>query len=175
MDTFKGICKEIGMPIAQDKSAGPAQIIQFPGLMIDTKDMVIRIPQDKKEDLRMSITKTLSKKKATSLQLQSLAGKLNFVCKAVPGGRPFIVNIYRSFAGIPQHHHIQLTGEVLTDLRMWQVFLSTFWGWQSIISNKQREENALELYTDTAGNPSLGWGAYLPLHGLWKYQQWDSQ
>ena len=53
---------------------------------------------------------------------------------------------------------------------MWQTFLAAFRGWQPIISNKQKEENAVELHADAAGNPALGWGAYLPLQGLWMYQ-----
>ena len=88
-------------------------------------------------------------------------------------GRPFIANIYQSFAGILQHYHIQLKGNMLTDLKMWETFLTTFRGWQPIISNKLRDEDALELYADAVGNPSLGWGAFLPLHSLWMYQQWE--
>ena len=86
--------------------------------------MVIRIPQDKRDNLLLAVKKAICNKKATSLQLQSLAGKLNFVCKAVPVGRPFMANKYQSFAGVPQHHHIQLKGHVLIDLRMWEAFLT---------------------------------------------------
>ena len=175
MDNFRDVCSEIGMPVAQEKSAGPVQVIQFLGLTIDTTRMVILIPQDKRADISRCIEALLKKKKATSLQLQSLAGKLNFICKAVPAGRPFIANVYRAFQGIPQHHHVQLRGEILTDLRMWCIFIQTFRGWQQIISSEIKEAAALELYADTSGNPQLGWGAYLPTQGLWMFQQWDTQ
>ena len=66
------------MPISQDKSAGPAQIMQFLGLTIDTKEIVIRIPQDKRDELLLAIWKAIRNRKASNLQLQSLAGKLNF-------------------------------------------------------------------------------------------------
>ena len=56
---------------------------------------------------------------------------------------------------------------------MWRTFLETFRGWQPIIPNKVKEATAVELYTDAAGNPALGWGAYLPSQGLWMFQQWD--
>ena len=92
MSTFK-VCDEIGMPISPDKSVGPVQIIQFLGLTIDTVGMVIKIPEDKKKDILQAIQKMIKKKKASSLQLQSIAGKLNFLCKAVPAGRPFIANV----------------------------------------------------------------------------------
>ena len=32
----------------------------------------------------------------------------------------------------------------------------------------------MEVFTDAAGNPLLGWGAFFPAQGLWMYQQWDS-
>ena len=175
MDTFKAVCQQIDMPVTEEKSAGPEQIMQFLGLTIDTTHMVIRIPQDKREDITKCIATALKKKKATGLQLQSLAGKLNFVCKAVPAGRPFTVNVYRAFEGTPQHHHVQLRGEVLTDLWMWHTFLESFRGWQPIISNKEKEARVVELYADAAGNPALGWGAHLPSQGLWMYLQWDTQ
>ena len=139
MDTFKAVCHEIGMPVAEEKSGGPEQIMQFLGLTINTMHMVIRIPQDKREDITRCIETALNKKKATGLQLQSLAGKLNFICKAVPAGRPFTANVYRAFEGIPQHHHVQLKGKVLMDLQMWHTFLEKFRGWQPIICNKSKK------------------------------------
>ena len=104
---------------------------------------------------------------------QSLVGKLNFLCKALPAGKPFIQNVYQAFAGIPQHRHIDLKGNLLADLRMWKSFLLQYKGWQPIISNEQCSRMAIEIFADASGNPSLGWGAFFPSKGLWMYQQWD--
>ena len=123
------------MPVSPEKAVGLVQIIQFLGLTIDTTLMVIRVPEDKRTDLLKILQKMLCKRKATSLDLQSLAGKLNFQCKAVLAGRPFIQNVYKTFTGVPQHQHIDLKGDLLADLRMWKSFLIHFIGWQLIISN----------------------------------------
>ena len=51
MSIFKQVCGEINMPIAPDKSEGPATVIKFLGLTLDTSLMVIRVPSDKLQDI----------------------------------------------------------------------------------------------------------------------------
>ena len=97
MNSFIQVCKKIDMLVSPEKSVGPVQIIQFLGLTIDTTLMVIRVPEDKRADILKILqdtTKILHKRKATSLDLQFLAEKLNFQNKAVPAGRPFIQSVY---------------------------------------------------------------------------------
>ena len=110
MASFKEVCEEISMPVLPEKAVGPVQVIQFLGLTIDTVLMVIKIPEDKRADILKILTKIIQKRKATSLDLQSLAGKSNFLCKAVPAGRPFIQTVYKTFTGVPKHLHIDLRG-----------------------------------------------------------------
>ena len=106
MVSFKQVCDEIGMPISPDKAVGLVQVIQFLGLTINTILMVIKVPEDKRADILKILTKMIHKRKATSLVLQVLAGKLNFLCKAVPTGKPFIQTVYQAFVGVPQHRNI---------------------------------------------------------------------
>ena len=47
MSIFKQVCSKINMPIALEKSQGPATIIEFLGLTLDTSLMVIRVQPDK--------------------------------------------------------------------------------------------------------------------------------
>ena len=60
----------------------------------------------------------IRKRKATSLALQALERKLNFLCKALPTGKPFIQRVYQAFVGVPQHRNIDLKGDVLADMGM---------------------------------------------------------
>ena len=173
MASFKEVCQEISMPVSPEKSVGPVQVIQFLGLTIDTVQMVVKVPEDKRADILEILTKIIHKRKATSWELQSLAGTLNFLCKAIPARRPFIQNVYKTFAAVPQHQHIDLKGDLLADLRMWKPFLLHFKGWQPVISNRDRAKSAVELYADTSGNPALGWGTFFPAKGFWMFQQWD--
>ena len=66
MNVLKQVCKEIQMPIAPEKSEGPATVVEFLGLMIDTVLMMICIPQDKLKDIAHIMTKMIKTRKATS-------------------------------------------------------------------------------------------------------------
>ena len=51
MDVFLDICKQLGVPIADDKLEGPATRITYLGIEIDTVAMTIRLPADKLEKI----------------------------------------------------------------------------------------------------------------------------
>ena len=135
--------------------------------------MVICIPPDKLQDIVQIISKMVKNRKATSWELQLLAGKLNFIAKVVPAGKCFIKHIYQVQAAVPHHRHIDLRSPVLSDLRMWKVFLAKFQGWMPIVDIKALHASATEVLADAAGNAKLGWGAWLPHLGLWMYGQWE--
>ena len=94
MSVFKLVCDQIGMPVSPDKSEGPTQIIEFLGLTIDSIQMVVRILKEKMQDITLILITIIWKRKVTAAELESLAGKLNFITKAVPAGRSFTKRVY---------------------------------------------------------------------------------
>ena len=40
-------CQRLGVPVAQEKCAGPAAVLVFLGFELDTNQMAIRLPEDK--------------------------------------------------------------------------------------------------------------------------------
>ena len=97
MLVFKLVCDQIGMPVSPDKSEGPTQLIEFLGLMIETIDMVVRIPRAKMQDITLILINIIQKHKATAAELESLAGKLNFIAKVVLVGKSFTKRMYQCF------------------------------------------------------------------------------
>ena len=69
------------MPISLDKSVGPVQVIEFLGLTIDLVLMVVRVPQDKLQDISSILITMIKKCKATGYKLESLTGKINFISR----------------------------------------------------------------------------------------------
>ena len=96
MGVLKQVCQEIQMPIAPEKLESPATVVEFLGLILDTEHMIIHFPQNKLQDIAGIIAKMIKARKVTSWELQSLAGKLNFIAKAVPAGKSFIKQIYQA-------------------------------------------------------------------------------
>jgi hypothetical protein len=89
--------------------------------------------------------------------LQSLAGSLAFVVKALPAGRAFCGRIYGALAGGKKPFHmIRITNEIREDLKMWMEFLSNFNGLTSFPSLSWQDSDTLEFYTDSSGSRGCG-------------------
>ena len=80
---FLNFCQEIGFPVAMEKTLCAENIIVFLGLLIDLVEQVVCIPREKilKAQHLIDIVLNSKKNKATILQIQRLAGYLNFLCK----------------------------------------------------------------------------------------------
>ena len=123
------------MSMAPDKFVAPCQIIEFHGLLLDSILVLIWIPHDKVTELIQMLQTALKACKVPVKYLQSLTGKLKFVCKAIPQGGIFLHCLYYASLGLKLHYHIDITGEVHKNLLMWRYFLSSFNRWTPVISN----------------------------------------
>ena len=153
--TMQAMSNEISLPLSPEKLVPPTQCLNFLGLGIDTIGMVITVPEDKKTDIIACLQSALHAKKLRAKQLQSLAGKLNFITKAVPPGRTFSARIYWAFKNVQPNWHISVTKEMRKDLQMWIVFLQEFGGCTPILMEIQP---TVQICMDALANPDLGWG-----------------
>ena len=164
----KQVVQEVGLPLAEDKFFGPAQVLDFLGLTIDSIRMAVAIPSNKATSILKDIQVVMGSKKCHIKQLQALAGRLNFITKAVPHGRPFSRRIYDMFAGMKPHWHMSITTELHKDLQMRSRFIQEYGGWTPILLP---ETPILHLFTDAATMETLGWGAWWGT--VWAWDTWD--
>ena len=164
----KQVAQEIGLPLAEDKFFGPAQVLEFLGLTIDSIRMAVAIPSDKATSILQDIQVVIRSKKCHVKQLQAIAGRLNFITKAVPHGRPFSRRIYDMFAGMKPHWHVSITAELCKDLQIWSRFIREYGGWTPILLP---ETPIMHLFTDAATTETLGWGAWWGT--AWAWDTWD--
>lgn len=171
MHEFGRICSEFGVPIAEDKTFGPTQVLVFLGLELDSIEMVVRIPKEKLLDLRAKLEEILGKKKVTLKVLQQLTGLLNFCLKAIPSGRAFCRRFYDAMKSASKpHHFVRVTLGMREDLRLWLLFLDCFNGVCIIPSVDWATNEEINLFTDASGNGELGCSAYL--HPHWIFFPW---
>ena len=85
--------QKLNIPISTPKTEGPSQIIQFMGIILDSGKMEARLPEDKVERIKSALSTFQSQRSTTLQELQSLIGTLNFACKVIPPGRPFLQRI----------------------------------------------------------------------------------
>lgn len=115
---FQELCQLLGVPLSKEKTEGPSTCLSFLGLGIDF------VPSDKVVELQEHIMELQDKKTITLKQLQSLAGSLSFITKALPAGRAFSCRLYGLMSGASKPHHlIRLSRGIKYDLQMWLTFL----------------------------------------------------
>lgn len=121
--TFIDICRQINLPLAEEKTCFACQLIVFLGLLIDTVNQTVSIPEEKLGRGRRELDIVLRSKKVTVHQLQKLTGLLNFFCRAVVPGRAFTRRLYAKMGGMKKYHHLRVDREMRADCRMWLEFL----------------------------------------------------
>ena len=80
------------------------------GIIPDSHAMEARLPEDKIERIKTALNEFRSRRSTTLQELQSLIGTLNFACKVISPGRPFLQRMIGLTRGVKKpHHHIKLT------------------------------------------------------------------
>ena len=89
---FLDLCDEIHFPVAMEKTFWVTTLISFLGMMIDTEKQLILLPREKVKKALLQIGEMVDSKnrKTTVLRIQKLCGLLNFLCRAIFPGRPFL-------------------------------------------------------------------------------------
>lgn len=106
MHIFTSVCKNLGVPIATDKTEGPTTYITYLGLEINTVSQTLFIPHDKVTSLTEQLNEINNHEKVTLQQLQSLCELLAFCSRSLPPARALIRRFYRDMAGVQKPHHM---------------------------------------------------------------------
>ena len=78
-----GAVERLGVPIAVHKTEGPASVLRFLGIELDTLAMTFRLPQEKLQRLQREIGQWMERKGCTKRELLSLVGQLQHTCYVV--------------------------------------------------------------------------------------------
>ena len=189
---FLNICEIIKFPVSADKTEWACQQVVFLGILLDGHRHVLVVPNDKRLKALHLVQKYGEARKATVRQLQSLAGMLNFLNRAVVPGRIFMRRMYAKFSyisvtdhkkldkqlmkqkGLKQHHHVSLDKEFRDDCKTWAMFLSNAHAmarpFVDLKANKVVAEE-IDFYSDASASEKLCFGCvYGPayLFGVWE-------
>ena len=132
IDQFLILCDQLGVPIALEKTELADCYVTFLGILLDGKNMLLSIPPDKRDKAIHLLKTFIDRRKATVKELQELCRYLNFLCKAIFPGCPFVRRMYVKYAKIidksdncqlKPHHHVRLDMEFKVDCNIWLQFL----------------------------------------------------
>lgn len=88
--TLLQLLQDLGFSISWHKVVQPTQKLVFLGVEIDTVHFSLSLPASKLTELQRVVSNFLNKRQVNKKQLQQLAGKLNWACRVVYGGRTFL-------------------------------------------------------------------------------------
>ena len=171
LQKFLLLCQDIGIPIANEKTEGPAQVMTFLGIELDSVNMQATLPLEKVEKCMKLIEPLLDVNKVKLRDLQCLIGTTNFACSVVRPGRTFLRRLINLTIGVEKpFYHIRLTREVKADLKAWKTFLASFNG-KSFFLNDFWGKPECTIATDAS--TTIGYG--LVFGRLRAYGKWESQ
>ena len=152
------LCNKLGVPLAEEKSEGPATAITFLGIEIDSVAMELRLPQEKLNRVQEELEHWQVKKRCTKQELRSLLGLLKHAATVVRPGRTFLRHLYDLLASVKANrHHIYLNTAACSDLAWWFTFLGS-WNGVSILRTQQSALIHHTVVSDASGQ--WGCGAY---------------
>ena len=168
LQQFFAMAEFLSIPVKRCKTVLPSTCVVVHGIEVDTLQMQARLPRDKLEAAIKLVQSFRRRKKVTLRELQSLIGTLNFACKVIVPGRPFLRRLIDLTMGIVKpHFHIRLGQEARLDLAAWSMFLENFNGTSLLFNDQWLSSEKLELFTDASG---LGYAAVLM--GQWFQGHW---
>ncbi len=128
--TFLGLCDYLHVLVVADKMEKGC-CIAFLGVTLDAITMEVMLPQDKLDKCLTLVENYRSQSHIAVSQLESLTGLLNFACRVVAPGRPFLRRLYSLKEGMKKrlpHYKLRLSAGTQQDLAMWESFLHQYNG-----------------------------------------------
>ena len=181
---FINICKIINCPVSVAKTEWAATHVVFLGLILDGVTRSVIVPEDKRLKALNTIDILCEKRTITVLQMQSLTGILNFLNRAIVPGRAFIRLMYKKLKTtdstgreLKHFHYITVDRAFREDCRTWKLFLHNTANQVIrrlfIDMDMVRNSKTLDFYTDSSGNPNLGFGCVFGSKYTWR--QWEAK
>lgn len=111
------LLQRLGFTINWDKVSYPCQKLTFLGVLIDSVNRTLALPEEKLQNLRQLLFTWHEKRRATKLELQQLLGKLAWAARVIKGGRTFVRRLIDLMCTVKRkHHHIRLPSSARADI-----------------------------------------------------------
>jgi hypothetical protein len=160
VSSYKKICKELNIELAEDctrcdKAFTNTKRGKVLGVWFDSESLTWKLPAEKTEATRLLLRKTVTKRNVNLEDMQSLLGRLNFVCMMCPFLKAFRFNMNKELASriLDPSLRRELCMEAKADLMVHDKFLADM-AWYPIAKEPiAAPPSATYFVTDAAGFP----------------------
>jgi len=154
MNTLLIVLRELGFYINWNKVEGPSQSLIYLGIIINTCNLTLSLPNAKMTDFMAVVNSFATKTRASKRELDSLIGKLNWACRVVKGGRTFLRRMIDCHNQLRKSSHkLKLSADFFKDIAWWQSFMCVFNGTVSFMDNRP----ITSLQTDACDEGGAGY------------------
>lgn len=113
------IIASFGLVLNSTKTEGPAQRMEFLGVMLDSIQGTLSLSVERVQQLRDESRRMLRASRVSRAVLQTYAGKLAFAAQVLPGAKPFSRRIFDAITALPTAGSRTRTGRFAADIRHW--------------------------------------------------------
>ena len=172
LNTLTNAFSELGVPLSEEKTAGPGTSIEFLGITLDSISFQASLPLEKTQRISLLLSNYLLADRCTKRQLLALLGHLNYAIRIIPQAKSFLSILLSKAAAIPSlHDRVVLDDACKMEMRMWLHFLSSWNGISFFYDDFITQPEDIQLFTDAA--PSTGFGGYYG--GRWFASAWPPE
>ena len=126
-DALYSLLHQQGFEVSQKKLVHPSTVINCLGILVDTKNFILAIPDEKLQEI-LQLCLTWRHSNCTKKQLQSLLGSLLYVSKCVRTSRFYLNCLLDFLRSMEDRGSIPLTVEEKREINWFLKFLPTFNG-----------------------------------------------
>ena len=127
-DALGQLLLELGLEENFAKACGPATSQVVLGILINTIDGTLSVPDEKLDEITLLVEEWQGKTSTKKVELQSLIGKLQFITKCVRQSRIFMNRLLETLRAMTKKNRIKLSPSFQKDLRWWSLFMQKFNG-----------------------------------------------
>ena len=122
------LLENLGVQEAREKWVGPTRRLNCVGTLVDAENQRLEVLPERQKQLEIELTTWLSKKSCVLKEIQSLVGKLQFICNVVRPGRLFMSRMLDLLHKTGKHDRIRISSEFKKDVLWWLKFMPLFNG-----------------------------------------------
>lgn len=159
----------LGVPVAPHKIEGPAPIVIFLGIEIDTVRFELRLPDHKRRHVQELVRAWRRRRAGPYSEFESLLGHLSHAATVIRQGRIFVHQLFVILSSArSRQQFVHLGAMARADLTWWDYFLQS---WNGTMFFQLIPVPSAHVYTDASG--SFGCGGFV-LADHWFQLRWPA-
>ena len=125
------LLEDLGLRESKLKAHAPSTYMPYLGVDFDTKNMIMKVPAGKVEEIRNMLELWVRKTKTTKKNLQQLLGHLFWISRCINFSRVLMSRLLsqlKSMHSVVDHKKVPLSEDCRLDIKWWSRYLRRFNG-----------------------------------------------